>query len=297
MILDLLPFRLLIAFGSGWLVVATVTSIADAYGAGRAGFAGGLPSTGAVSLLLIGATQSQNAAIQATTLLPLAFSVTFAFLLFYAIPKQMRFGQRMLVALVLWFLGSMLVAVLAPDDFAFSLAESVAASSIVFFVHRRIGIEDVALVPARFSVGRMIWRGALGGCAVAVVVTISALSGPLVAGVFAGAPAIWSSSLYATSQTHGVEFSRSLTKSFMKTGILTIIPFSVAVRFLFSAVGIWWGTLFAYLVISPAAWSAWELTRGRREVGVETDDSAATPGRGHPVVQIGRAGGESKQLS
>ncbi len=267
MIPDLLPLRLLLAFGAGWLVVATVTSIADAYGAGRAGFAGGLPSTGAVSLLLIGATQSQNAAIQATTLLPLAFSVTFAFLLFYAIPEQMRFGRRMPVALVLWFLGSMLVAFLAPDSFTLSLAGSVAISSIAFLAHRRIGIEDAPRVPTEFSVGRMVWRGALGGCGVAGVVTISALSGPLVAGVFAGVPVIWSSSLYVTSQVHGVQFSRSLTKSFMKTGILTIIPYCVAARYLFSAVGIWWGTLLAYLVISPAAWLAWRLTRGRREAG------------------------------
>ena len=226
-----------------------------------------MPSTGAVSLLIIGATQSQSAAVQATTLLPLAFSVTFAFLLFYSIPQQMRLGRRMLVALALWFLASILVAVLAPNDFAYSLAGSVVASSIVYFVHRRIGIEDAPLVPLEFSVGRMIWRGALGGCVVAGVVTISAVSGPLVAGVFAGAPAIWSSSLYATSQAHGVQFSRSLTKSFMKTGILTIIPFCVAARLLFLAIGIWWGTLLAYLVISPAAWLAWKLTRGRREVG------------------------------
>jgi len=264
---DLLPLRLLLAFGSGWLVVATVTSVADAYGANRAGFAGGLPSTGAVSLLIIGAPQSQNAAIQATTLLPLAFSITFAFLLFYAIPKQMRFGQRMLVAFILWFLASMLVVVLAPDNFTSSLAGSVAVSSIVFFLHKRIGIEDAPRVSIGFGVGRMIWRGALGGCVVAGVVTISALSGPLVAGVFAGAPAIWSSSLYVSSRAHGVKFSRSLTKSFMQTGILTIIPFSVAARYFFSAVGIWWGTFFAYLVISPVAWLAWKLTEAREKPG------------------------------
>jgi hypothetical protein len=220
-----------------------------------------------VSLLIIGATQSQNAAIQATTLLPLAFSIAFAFLLFYSVPKQMRFGRRMLVALVLWFLASMLVTVLAPDDFTSSLAGGVVASSVVFLLHRRIGIEDAPRLSMEFSIGRMIWRGALGGCAVAGVVTISALSGPLVAGVFAGAPAIWSSSLYVTSKAHGVKFSRSLTKSFLRTGILTIIPFCVAARYFFSVVGIWWGMFFAYFVIVPAAWLAWKLTEVREKLG------------------------------
>ena len=272
MILDLLPLRVLVAFGSGWVVVAAVTSLADEYGAGRAGFVGGLPSTGAVSLLLIGVAQSQSAAIQATTLLPLAFAISFAFLLTYAFPKQMRFGMRMLAALAFWFLWSMLVAVFAPDNFAFSLVVSVAASTTIFFVHRSLGIKDAPGIPTRFSATRMIWRGTLGGCGVAAVVTISALGGPLVAGVFVGVPVIWSSSLYVTSRTHGVEFSRSLTRAFIRTGILTIIPYGVAARYLFSAVGVWYGTLLTYVVISPGAWLAWKLTarvRGDAELAGE----------------------------
>jgi hypothetical protein len=273
---ELLPLRLVLGFCSGWLVIATVTSVADAYGAGPAGLVGGLPSTGPVSLLIIGVTQSQSAAVQATTLLPLAWTVTFAFLFLYAIPKRMRFGQRITIALASWFLGSILIALLAPDNFVLSLAGGVAASSLIFLLHRRIGIKDAPRVPTRFNVGRMIWRGMLGGCAVAGVVTISTLSGPLVAGVFAGVPAIWASSLYVTNKAHNLEFSRSLTGSFMRTGILTILPYTVAARYFFSAVGIWFGTLLAYLVISPAALLAWELTRRKREVGFEIGPSAPT---------------------
>jgi hypothetical protein len=135
-----------------------VTSVADAYGAGRAGLVGGLPSTGPVSLLIIGVTQSQSAAIQATTLLPLAWSVTFAFLLFYAIPKRMPFGRRILIALVSWFLGALLVAASAPDNFTLSLAGGAAASLFIFFMHRRIGIEYAPHVPTRFRFGQMILR-------------------------------------------------------------------------------------------------------------------------------------------
>lgn len=101
------------------------------------------------------------------------------------------------------------------------------------------------------------------------MVTISALSGPLVAGVFAGVPAIWSSSLYVMNKAHGLEFSRSLTGSFMKTGILTILPYTVAARYFFSTAGIWFETLLAYLVICPAALLTWKLTNDKREVRSE----------------------------
>lgn len=260
------PFLLhiLLGFGSGWFVVAAVTTTADVYGTSHAGFVGGLPSTGAVSLLFIGWSQSQAAAIEATAIFPLAFSVTFAFLLFYALPERSRFGSRITVALLLWFLFSVLVAVSGLDDFALSLAMSMAVSSTVFFVHRRMGIRDAPPAQAGFSLGRMVWRGALGGCIVAGVVVLSTVCGPLVGGVFAAAPAIWTSSLFVTNRAYGVEFSRSLTKSFMLTGILTVIPYGVAARYLFSTVGVWWGTLLSYIVISPAAWSAWRLARGKR---------------------------------
>ena len=258
--------HLVLAFVSGWLVVAAVTTLADMYGTGRAGFLGGLPSTGAVSLIFIGWSQSQGDAVQATAIFPLSFSVTFAFLLLYSLPERRAFGPRMTVALALWFMLSVLVALSHLDDFGLSLAISVLVSSAVFVVHRRLRIEDVPPTRTRFSLGRTAWRGALGGCIVSAVVILAAVGGPLVGGVFAAAPAVWTSSLFVTNRAHGVEFSRSLTNSFMLTGLLTVIPYGIAVRYLFASVGVWWGTLFAYAAISPLAWLAWRLMGGRRKV-------------------------------
>ena len=256
--------HMLFAFGSGWTVVAAVTTIADLYGSGRAGFLGGLPSTGAVSLLFIGWSQSQAAAVQATAVFPLSFSVTFAFLLFYSLPSRMTFRPRMTIALLLWLILSSVVAILRFDDFTLSVAISVLLASTIFVIHRRIGIHDVPPAKTNFRLLRMVWRGALGGCIVCAVVILSEVGGPLLAGVFAAAPAIWTSSLYVTSDAHGVQFSRSLTNSFMVTGILTVIPYAIAVRYLYSDVGIWLGTILAYVAISPVAWVAWHLVSGKR---------------------------------
>jgi hypothetical protein len=269
---ELLLLRLLLAFASGWLVVAVVTAVADTHGTGRAGFAGGLPSTGPVSLLFIGWSQSQAAAIQAAVGFPLGFSVTFAFLLFYALPQRGRFGIRMAVALLLWVSLATLVALSGLNDFILSVGVSVVAASVVYVALRMIGIRDVPPVPTTFSARRLVWRGALGGCVVAGVVLLSSLVGPLVGGVFAATPAIWTSSLYLTNRVHGLEFSRSLAKSFITVGMLTIVPYGFAVRYLFIDFGVWWGTLLAYVAISPMAWLAWRLTASRRH-GVAAPDS------------------------
>ncbi len=263
---DVFLLHLAASFAAGAGIVALVTALADIYGEGPAGFIGGLPTAGAVNLLSIGLTLSTSAAIQATTLFPLGFSSTFTFLLFYAAPSRMRFWVRMTLALGLWFPISAAVAILSPDNFEISVGASVVFALAVLLLRRRIVTPKVALTSSRPSPGLTVLRGLLGGSVVTAVVVLSEVSGPLVAGVFAAAPAIWSSSLYATSRTKGVEFSRSLTWTFMKAGILTVIPYAIAARYFFSVSGEWFGTLFSYVAISPLAYLAWRLTK-RGEAG------------------------------
>ncbi len=265
---DILLLRLVASFAAGFVIVALVTGLADVFGEGPAGFLGGVPSAGPVSLIFIGLTQSQAAAIQATTLFPLGFSSTFAFLLFYAIPSRMRLPVRMSVALGLWLPISAAVALWSPDDFALALTASVVVAVAVLFVRRRIATARTDFVSTRPSLKLSILRGVLGGSVVTSVVILSEISGPQVGGVFAAAPAIWSSSLYVTARARGTEFSRTLTLSFMQTSIFTVIPYAVAARYFFSAYGIWLGTLLAFVAIVPLAYLAWKLARrqgGRRE--------------------------------
>jgi hypothetical protein len=261
MVPDVFLFRLVASFAAGFAIVALVTTMADLSGEGPAGFVGGLPSTGAVGLLSIGLTQSTSAATQATTLFPLGFSVTFAFLLFYTIPKKSQFRIRMTVAIALWFLSALAVAIWGPSDFTISLLLSIFLSLGVLFARSKVVTSSPKRIPVRIGWTLTFLRGVLGGTVVATVVILSAVGGPLAGGVFAAAPAIWSSSLYVTARTQGVEFSRSLTMSFMRTGMLTIIPFTVAVRYFFSTSGIWLGTALAYLVITPLAYLAWRLSK------------------------------------
>ncbi len=260
---DVLLLRLLASFAAGFVVVALITALADLRGQGPAGFLGGIPSAGPVSLLFIGITQSQAAAVQATELFPLGFSSTFAFLLFYAVPKTMRFSLRMVLALGLWFPISSVIAIWGPADFYVSLTASVVIVVVVLLLRMRVPTGRGEGSPSRPTLWLSLLRGTLGGMVVTSVVLLSEVSGPQAGGVFAAAPAIWTSSLYVTSRTRGIEFSRSLTLSFMQTSIFTLIPYGVAAKYFFSTSGIWWGTLFSFAAISPLAFLAWWLVRRR----------------------------------
>jgi uncharacterized membrane protein (GlpM family) len=260
-----LLLRLIASFIAGFAVVALITALADIRGQGPAGFLGGIPSAGPVSLLFIGLTQSQAAAVQATSFFPLGFSSTFAFLLFYAVPKTLRFSLRMAIALGLWLPISAAIALWGPADYYVSLTASVVIVVVVLMVRRRIPTGKVGGGSTTPTVGLTLLRGTLGGLVVTSVVLLSEVSGPQVGGVFAAAPAIWTSSLYVTSRTRGIEFSRSLTLSFMQTAIFTLIPYGVAARYFFATSGIWWGTLFSFAAISPLALLAWWLVNRKSQ--------------------------------
>ena len=133
-------------------------------------------------------------------------------------------------------------------------------SLVILYLRSRLNTGAFRQAIVKPGVRLSILRGTLGGLVVTLVVIVSMVGGPLIGGVFAAAPAIWSSSLYVTARTHGVEFSRALTASFMRTGMLTIIPFTIAVRYFFTTTGIWFGTGLAYLIISPLAYAAWKLS-------------------------------------
>lgn len=243
-------------------MVASVTEVADRYGASRGGFLGGLPSTGAVGLFFIGWSQSVGAAVDATAVFPLAFGITFSFLVFYSLPAREGFWLRMAVALLLWFMVSAAFAASGFDDFGLCLAGGVLICVAGYLARLRAGIPEVSSNKVEFAWSHVLLRVVLGGSVVATVVILTRVAGPLVGGILSAAPAIWTSSLFVADRAHGVQFSRSLTGSFMKTGMLTVMPYGVAVRYLYPAIGIWWGTLVSYLAISPLVYLAWAWTQG-----------------------------------
>jgi hypothetical protein len=258
------PFalNLILAFAVGSLWVTAITVIAEKRGSMLGGILGGLPSTSAFSFLFIGINQSTDAAVQATTVFPLAFGVTCAYLFFYAFFTKKGFGRGIIISLLFWFGISGLIVASGLEDFTFSLVSGVAISVLTYFLFvKTLKLPSLKGSKKNYGLQEVVLRGVGAGSLVLVSVLLSQIGGPILGGIAAAFPAVFTSTLIIMNYSKGTDFSRAMTKPLVLSGILTIIPFSVAVRFLYPSLGVWFGTLISYLLVAPLAILSFRLAK------------------------------------
>jgi uncharacterized membrane protein (GlpM family) len=247
----LLLIRLILAFlvGSLWVTVATI--IAEKKGAVIGGILGGFPSTAAFSFLFIAINQSTESAVDATVVFPLAFAVTNAHLLLYAFFAKKGFKAGITLSLLIWLVASTLVAMSGLTDYNVALIGGAILSTITFYLLTKLKVPYFVGEKKLYSSIEVLLRGVGAGTIVAVSVLLSQIGDPILGGVAAAFPAVFTSTLLILHHSKGTEYTRSISKPLAISGILTVIPYSIAVHFLYPAAGIWFGTLLSYLIVIP----------------------------------------------
>jgi hypothetical protein len=260
---DLLHFILAFIVGSLWVVVATVAS--EKKGSVKGGILAGIPSTAALSFLFIGWAQSPTAAVQATNVFPLVFSITCAFPVLYAFFAQKGFAVGISVSLIIWFTVSGIIVVSGLKDFISSLVVGVTVSSVAYyFLVNRLRLENLAGEQLDYTHTEILERGMGAGSLVFLAVLLSQIGGPIIGGVASAFPAVFTSTLIVLYRSKGTEFSRAMAKPLVTSAILTVIPFCIGVRYLYPSLGIWLGTLACYALVAPLAMLSYFLMQHRQ---------------------------------
>ena len=255
--------HLLLAFAVGSLWVTLITIVAEKRGSVLGGILGGLPSTSAFSFFFIGINQSSNAAVEATTIFPLAFGITSAYLFFYAFFAKKGFARGIVLSLLIWFAVSGLIVASNISDFGFSLAAGLVVSVLTYYFFNKLKLQNLQGKEKLYKIHEVILRGVGAGSLVLLSVLLSQIGGPVIGGIAAAFPAVFTSTLIILHKSRGTEFSRSMTKPLVLSGIFTIIPFSVAVRFLYPVFGVWVGTFLSYGLVVPLAIFSYYLAERR----------------------------------
>ena len=248
--------------GSAWVTLSTIA--AERFGSKIGGLIGGLPSTVIVTLFFIGLTQTPQVAASATTIIPLSMSCTGMFMVVYLFLARRSLGVGLVIALVVWFCLSGLLLALNIRDVRIAVLGWVcfAVGSLVV-VEKGMEIPSRTRVQTHYTAAQIAFRAMFGGTVIAFAVLMGKLGGPLLGGIFATFPAMFLSTLVITYRVGGADFSRAVGKSLLVSGIATVPPYALAVRFLYPWAGLGLGTLLAILVSLGVGYLTFLFMRAR----------------------------------
>jgi uncharacterized membrane protein (GlpM family) len=242
-------FKLLLSFIVGSLWVTLTTLCAERFGSKIGGLIGGLPSTVVIALLFIGFTQSPQVAAQATTVMPLAQGLNGLFILAFMLLIRRGLWSGLLGALLVWFIQSTLLYLLDIHAFWISLIGWLILLFLCYAVLEKwMKISSLGKLRVSYPPFHLVWRALFGGLMIALAVFVGKLGGPLLGGIFGSFPAMFLSTLVITYTSGGLDFSRSVGKSLLISGLINVPLYEIVVRFLYPAVGLGVGTALALLI-------------------------------------------------
>ena len=231
--------------GGSWVVLSTI--LAERAGTKLGGVIAGLPSSSLMAFLFIGWTQSPETAAQATTLAPLTMGVVALFNVTYALLYPKGFALALSSALGTWFALALGLLALDVDNYALSLLGLVVLLLPSYWILEKVlDIPSEGQKPMHYTPGPLAFRGLLGGTIISIAVLVAKVGGPIVGGVFATFPNVMLSTMIVNHLNHGRAFSTAVVKAMTVSGAITVTLYVTAVRYLYPACGLVWGTILAF---------------------------------------------------
>ena len=232
--------------GGAW--VTTATYFADRYGTKTGGIITGLPSTALLALFFIGWTQSPRVAVEATTVIPVIGAVNALFLLAYITLVRKNFWLALGSSLLIWGGFSSLFVILDFQGFLLSLGIYAIVAFLSFWlIEKGIKVKSTRAVSVQNTAKTLAFRGLFSGAIIALAVALGKIGGPLLGGMFAMFPAMFTGTLLITYFSQGPLFSSAM----MKVALLSassVVLYATLVRFTYIPLGLFQGTAVSILV-------------------------------------------------
>jgi Protein of unknown function (DUF3147) len=252
---EIFYLKLFLSFliGGAWVVFTTVFS--DRFGTKIGGTISGLPSTVLFSLLFIALTQSPQAAVASTTLLPAIGGVVALFMAWYIYFVKRNFWFALISACSVWALLSFCIVLFHPTTFLISLLMYLILFFIAYYlVEKKMYVPSVSGKKIVYTPWVVLFRGVFSGGIVALAVLLAKISGPVIGGVFAIFPATTISIILITYFEHGASFSAAMVKSIFLS-MTSVIIYAIFVRYTYVPLGITWGTILAAIASILTVWA------------------------------------------
>jgi hypothetical protein len=241
--------KLLLSFIVGAVWISSATIIAERFGSRVGGFIGGLPSTVVVALVFIGYSQSVEAASQAASIIPLVMAINGLFVLIYL--ALVRYGLLLALGLGMIVWAAMVAFIVWVGVKSMPISLGVWLLSVLagyYMVEHVMTIPHKAGVRVPYTIKQLFARGFFSGLIISTSVLIAHTSGPVAGGIFSNFPVIFTSTLFITHQSGGVQFSRAVAKTLMLSAMVNVGIYGAVAHFAYAHFGLIAGTITSLLV-------------------------------------------------
>ncbi len=251
---NIILLKIIISFFVGGGVVLLVAFLSEKLGSVLGAIFAAVPTTVAVSLFFQGITINTDAVVQACGGSLVGLSVFGFFCVTYVYLARFNFIVALCCAIAAW-LSVMLV-------FIWSGIEQMSLCFVIFLItvcvsKWMLGRRHVEKIP--FTKGRMnpFWvhglRFSIGGGVIAFSVFMGVVAGEVIGGVFSAFPGMAVSVIIILNHSMGRHFTVDFIKNIYMNAVLNVGVYTLAVYFLYTPLGLIWGTVFSYVLsIIPA---------------------------------------------
>ena len=258
--------QIVLSFFLGGLVISALTWLVPKLGSTVGGIVGSVPTTLVVALLFQGVIVSPDhaasAAIASLISLPLFgfFCLTFYFM------SAFKFWPALLGACVVWLCAAAPIVFAEITSFPLAFGLFVVISLLCVFFFSRLPVRSALPRPIE---GPPSWgyvlRFFLSGGIVAFAVFLSLVAGQVWGGVFAAFPAAAMSTMIVLHRSEGCSFVAEYVKSLFFGAVLNSGVYITAVHYLYPALGLFLGTVLAYMMSLLCAYALYRLHLLRSE--------------------------------
>jgi len=256
---DVFFVKLAISFivSGTWVVLSTI--FAEKLGPKIGGLISGLPSTVMFGTLFIALTQNAGAAVQATTIMPILGGISCLFLLSYVCLVKRGLWLSLVLSFIFWIFLSASLVVMKFDNYPISLFGYFLLLGFSYYLmEHRLNIKSVLGKKVLYTPGIIVTRGVISGTIIVLSVVLGKMGGPLLGGMFTMFPAMFTSTILITYFSQGVEFSSATMKSAMLSAVSVVI-YSLVVRYTFLTLGIFLGTLLSIAISFSGGYLVYKL--------------------------------------
>jgi hypothetical protein len=240
---------LVLSFVLAAVWVSATTVITERLGTKVGGVVTTLPSTLVVALYFMAAEEGTAFASKAAAVVPAEIGVNVIFLALFVAWAHRGMGPALAAAYAGWALLSVVVWLLDVQDIWLSMfifAVCVAGSS--YWLKRKHDYKAREGQALKYTPGELAFRGLFAGAMIALSVFLASVGGPVIAGIMAVFPAIFTSTMVILYLRQGRDFTGAAGRT-MILGVVNVTAFAVLCWWLLPGYGAVAGILLA-LVLS-----------------------------------------------